>query len=664
MAPRLNGNDFTFDSVNRPQQPGGQLEEGKNYIVIHLHDTLSRAQKQKLQSHGVVLQKHLGDNTWKCRYEPSDIGRIINEEFVKDAMPEPVELKVQPGFDTNADARQTVDVVLQDQADQSAEKISTLIQGITGVPTESMSARRNNTVIRVEVPVSQLRDIASIDSVASIEKVVDVELHNNVARGILNADVVVNSTPYRGKGQIVTVADTGFDTGSKDDTHPAFAGRVVSLLPASRPTETNDEVGHGTHVCGSVLGDGVSETMGGSIQGTAPEAELIVQALSGADKTLFKGLTMTMADLLQNAYDYGEQSRVHTNSWGPRWENPWTGEVFGQQAYHNGAVDIDAFAWDHKDMVICFSAGNNGGKPLRPGRDLGQVGGQAAAKNCITVGSCANHRPTADASDSSVFNAQGPQEGDPAAVSWFSSRGPTRESRAKPDVLAPGGMILSTHSRDAPEDDTYGDSLDPAWWWSSGTSMATPLVAGCAAVLRQVLRDNGVAEPSAALLKALLVNGATDLGRPRDEQGFGRVDLAGSVVVPGKTPDKDFVEGQILDEDGKDAVATEFQLGKYLAQDRDVGTLKATMVYTDLPGEALQHLVSLSVEVVDEQGGRAVRYGNAGDGEQKRDNVNTVEQVVWRDIRRNSKVTLRVSLDGVLIPDNAVQPFALVWSVL
>ncbi|KAK4034407.1 peptidase S8/S53 domain-containing protein [Parachaetomium inaequale] len=663
MAPRLNGNDFTFDSVSQQRPPGGQLEEGKNYIVIHLHNTLNRTQKQKLQSHGVVLQKHLGDNTWKCRYEPSDIGRIINEEFVKDAIPEPIELKVQPGLDTNADGRQTVDVVLQEQADQSAEQIGTLIHGITGVPTDSMSARRDNTIIRVEVPLSQLREIASIDSVASIEKVVDVELHNNVARGILNADVVVNATAYRGDEEIVTVADTGFDTGSRFNTHPAFAGRVLSLLPVGRPTATNDEVGHGTHVCGSVLGDGVSNAMGGPIQGTAPEARLIVQALSSADKVLFKGSTMTMADLLQNAHDQG--SHVHTNSWGPRWENEQTGQVFGQQAYHNGAVDIDAFAWDHKDMVICFSAGNNGGKTLNPG-DLGQVGAQAAAKNCITVGSCASHRPTADASNSTVFNANGPQEGDPATVSRFSSRGPSRESRAKPDVIAPGGMILSTHSRDAPANNSYGVSLDPDWWWCSGTSMATPLVAGCAAVLRQVLRMNGFADPSAALVKALLVNGATDLGRQwhRSEQGFGRVDLAGSVVVPGQTPHKGFLEGQILDQNGRDEVATGFLLGQYLAQDRDVGTLKTTMVYTDLPGEALQHLVSLSVEVVDEQGGKTVRYGNAGDGEQKRDNVNTVEQVVWKDIRRACNVTLRVSLDGVLIPDDAVQPFALVWSVL
>jgi hypothetical protein len=89
----------------------------------------------------------------------------------------------------------------------------------------------------------------------------------------------------------------------------------------------------------------------------------------------------------------------------------------------------------------------------------------------------------------------------------------------------------------------------------------------------------------------------------------------------------------------------------------------------DGTGETLQHQVNLSVEVRNpEEGGEGsmvqVRYGNAGEGEQTPDLHNTVEQVVWKDIPKDShSVTIKVSLGGVLIPDNAVQPFALVWSV-
>ncbi|KAK0709893.1 peptidase S8/S53 domain-containing protein [Lasiosphaeria miniovina] len=662
---QLNGHSFSFDSLGLQGPQDGQLEDGQNYIVIQLHDTLNRAQKQRLQSHGVVIQKHLGNNAWKCRYEPSDIGRIISEDFVKDAVPEPPQLKVQPSLDTDANHVQTVDVVLQDRADRSAEEVSTLIQGITGVAPDNMSTRRDNTVIRVEVPLNRLAEIAAIDSVASIEKVVDLGLHNNVARGILNANNVTvkdTATPFKGAGQIVTVADTGFDKGSTTDAHAAFSGRVVGLLPIGRPKDTNDIDGHGTHVCGSVLGNGTSDKMGGVIQGIAPEAQLIVQALGTANKGLFGRSTVTLAGLLQSAYE--RKSRIHTNSWGPKWRDSKTGVVFGQQPYNNASTDLDTAVWAHRDLAVCFSAGNDGHETPLPG-NRGHVGAQAAAKNCITVGSCPNQRPTADGTAAVVFDAKGTQQGNPAAISFFSSRGPTIEGRIKPDVVAPGGMILSAKSRDAVVETRFGVSEDPAWWWCSGTSMSTPLVAGCVAVLRHVLVGAGVTDPSAALLKALLVNGATDLGRPRSEQGFGRVDLAASVVVKGKTAGKDFVEGQLLEEHGKDVFSTKFALGKYLPAGQAAGTLKATMVYTDMPGEALQHQVSLVVEVLDDKGAKTVRYGNAGDGaEQKKDMINTVEQVVWKNIPRAYEVTLTVELDGVIIHDHASQPFALVWSVL
>src|SRR5437763_11753172 len=97
-------------------------------------------------------------------------------------------------------------------------------------------------------------------------RVGEAQLGNDVARTILNANVNVNGTPYRGNGEIVCVADTGFDRGSTYPAviHPAFGSRVANLYSLGRPTtgETDDPDGHGTHVCGSVLGVGRSATMG------------------------------------------------------------------------------------------------------------------------------------------------------------------------------------------------------------------------------------------------------------------------------------------------------------------------------------------------------------------------------------------------------------------
>ncbi|KAH7146906.1 peptidase S8/S53 domain-containing protein [Dactylonectria estremocensis] len=155
-----------------------------------------------------------------------------------------------------------------------------------------------------------------------------------------------------------------------------------------------------------------------------------------------------------------------------------------------------------------FAAGNDGTDetPVDGVTDRGRIGAEASAKNCITVGATESRRPDIRwtpppwnpnaktftygeffrdlyprdpiASDHMANNDEG--------MAAFSSFGPTVERRIKPDVVAPGTSILSTRSRDITEVPThYGISDDGAWMFDTETSMATPLVAGCCAVLRE-----------------------------------------------------------------------------------------------------------------------------------------------------------------------------------
>ena len=90
----------------------------------------------------------------------------------------------------------------------------------------------------------------------------------------------------------------------------------------------------------------------------------------------------------------------------------------------------------------------------------------------------------------------------PEGLVAFSSRGPTLDHRIKPDVVAPGTFILSTRSRDT-AGTGWATSADPLYFFEGGTSMATPLVAGCTAVLREfAIKQKGIKKPSAALIKA------------------------------------------------------------------------------------------------------------------------------------------------------------------
>ena len=118
-----------------------------------------------------------------------------------------------------------------------------------------------------------------------------------------------------------------------------------------------------------------------------------------------------------------------------------------------------------------------------------------------------------------------PTAGNAQQMASFSSRGPTNEGRIKPDVVAPGTWVLSTYAgiyrqeydsdpeplRDLYQYDGWGMPYDGYYKYNGGTSMANPLVAGAAAVVRDFYQQEYGFGASAALVKATLINSATDL---------------------------------------------------------------------------------------------------------------------------------------------------------
>ena len=402
--------------------------------------------------------------------------------------------------------------------------------------------------------------------------------------------------------------------------------------------------------------------MGGAIQGTAPGAQLILQSLLDPNGGL-GGIPADLNDLFQTTYDDG--ARVHTNSWGlPGINLP----------YDTSSREIDEFVWNHPDQVICFAAGNDGTDSDADGLiDTGSIGSQSAAKNCITVGASESSRPHFNPTYGTYWPTDFPtapinrdrQADNPNGMVAFSSRGPTAEGRIKPDVVAPGTCILSTLSRSATDHGTFGTSSDALYFFDSGTSMATPLVAGCMAVLRATLVRNGVAQPAAALLKALLINGAVELpgqyaaseagASPNSNSGWGRVNLAGSVIIPGPDPDSGFGEGGPLQEGRSDefTIAVGRQRPGETVKPAAAGqSLKITLVWSDPPGPTLQNDLDLIVVAPD----GTQRHGNMGTTDNF-DRVNNVEQVVWANIPAG-EATIRITAHRITaLP----QPYAYAW---
>jgi serine protease AprX len=483
---------------------------------------------------------------------------------------------------------------------------------------------------------------------------------NDVARGLLGvtSDNPERSLPLTGAGQVVAVADTGLQ-----ETHPDFAGRVVDVVALGRPNDASDPHGHGTHVAGSVLADGSASD--GTYAGVAPEAKLYFQSLLDPHGGL-GGLPVSMEDLFEPAYQAG--ARIHNNSWG----------AATASAYTVDSNDVDAYAAKRRDMLIVIAAGNEGtaASPFNsaPGFvDWLSIGSPASCKNALTVGATRTKRTIGGLSRHTYGNtwpgdfpkppiSEQRLSGDPESMAGFSSRGPCDDRRIKPDLVAPGTDIVSTRSDLAPDDHFWGLVDDnPAYAYMGGTSMACPLVAGCATLVRQYFADERDTSPSAALLKATLVNGTRWLtgadsladrdARPNFHQGFGAVNLTTTVPNPVE-PDLrlEFIDcwekpNLQLDETG---ARRQFQV------DVKAGMpLRLCLAYTDLPGRSLQNDVSFMVQ--DPTGAKIA--GNTGLPEITKSDVDNNVEVIRVDDPAPGRWLIQVFARNLLRPS---QDYALV----
>ncbi|MCP5007829.1 MAG: S8 family serine peptidase [Planctomycetes bacterium] len=432
-------------------------------------------------------------------------------------------------------------------------------------------------MLEVTIAPSLLVALSGISGVSWIEKAPVWASMNDVAMGIMNVrqawepswltqDLIRNGSGLHGNGQTVAVTDTGIDAGVNNvaNLHDDFEdgsgnSRILQIddrvgdgaadvAPGIDPSGCNRRgAAHGTHVAGSVLGNG--DLSGAdpanhdypvnSRTGTAPEANLVFQAVADNTCGALTGIPGDITDLFRDAMDDG--ASLHNNSWG---------DTNNQGNYSAHSRQADEFVWNNTDYTILFCAMNEGIDSDSNGVvDGGSVTAPSTAKNVISVGASENDRP----GQANTYGVGFPGDflvnpintdrmaDDTDGLAAFSGRGPVDDGRIKPDLVAPGTFIASTRSS---QGGTGWGVIDANYIFNGGTSMATPLTTGAATIVRQFFTDWRNTIPSAALIKAILINGAEDINpgqygtgatreipraRPTNVAGWGRVDLENSI---------------------------------------------------------------------------------------------------------------------------------------
>ncbi|MEU1245691.1 S8 family peptidase [Micromonospora arida] len=321
------------------------------------------------------------------------------------------------------------------------------------------------------------------------------------------------------------------DTGI-DAGHPDFAGHLAEVRDFTGGNDPGDSVGHGTHVASTIVGSGAAS--GGRYRGVAPGAKLLVGKVCATTEC-------QDSDIITGMQWLAPQTRVVNLS------------VGGDDAPGLDPLETAVQELSHRYGTLFVVAAGNEGKPK-------SVSSPASADDALAVAAV-------DADDQRAY---------------FSSRGPRiGDNHIKPEISAPGVDIVAA----APGGD---------YATMSGTSMATPHVAGTAAILAGQHPDW-----TGPQLKAALMDSAKPTGEDTIyEQGAGRVDIARAVSQPVAT----------------DIAAIDFPVQRWPHADdspitqvvgyRNTGTAPVTLTLAIAPAPAGMLTVSPTTLVVP-AGGRA-----------------------------------------------------------
>lgn len=670
--------DLKTHSSSSMMNLGGPVAMASKYFVVQFENVITEQDRKELKANGFEILQYLPDDAYIVS------GNFANAQDLKNrnsrvyaVAPYASEWKLSSELQSMSvfdnESKVVLNVRLLPKADLKA--VTSELSKLNDVSVLASSSRfialRSSKLksleianiegvefIQVQPEITTFdMDVSDDDTPVANENLGETKTGFESGTKVMNFDKAWERG-FTGQGQTVAMADTGLDLGNKSNIHSDLQTVIGGEAVAMFGTSWEDPQGHGTHVAGSVVSRGVLSE--GLIKGGAFNANFYAQ---GMWSSIFNNIMVPqdLGGMFKSAYNKG--ARIHTNSWGA---------MQNLGSYDNFSATVDQVMWENPDLLIVFAAGNSGQDMNRDGViDPNSVSSPGTAKNTLTVGASENYmleggrqKACGEMKDGDKKWGVEPVKSDKLSnntngIACFSSRGPTNDQRIKPDIVAPGTNIVSLQSRHSSATKLWG-IYNSNYSWAGGTSMATPLTAGAAAVAREYLTKNGFSSPSAAVVKASLMHSAVDLfpGQfgtgstqelqkkgPNNQQGYGRVDMDAATTL---------AHGQIVD--NQTGVGTgETQSVTINATENRVAmgdVLKATLVYTDAPAAASagKTLVNdLDIQITTPNG----QVITLNDG------TNNSEAIEITDLIEGQ---YQVSVVGKNVPQgkNGKQPYALV----
>lgn len=429
----------------------------KKTLVLQLESGVSAVQKDELAESGFQFLEYLGQNCYSVWVTPNT--RWTKLDAIKGMAIFLPEYKIAPIVLEQSKSKQRLSLLISFHQSVNAveAKRRLLAVGAQLVPSSWME----KGYYTVELLRDQLWALAADEELHYISLMsgnvpLDKDSKGLQAVSVLNMPAALGGQDLRGKGIMMGVGDN--------------ASGIYHIDQRDRTINYNhaDKDQHGVFVQSIAAGDGIMNWAGQGVASEAQSLNFYFDEVIMQKQEMYKGYNMTITNNSYAAY---------------------VGSCSFSGTYDIISQYLDSVALVNKEQIDVFAVGNDGRLVCGayPPGFYNVCGGFQTAKNVISVG----------ATNRELVLAEG------------SSRGPVRDGRLKPEIVASGIDIMG-----AIPENTYK--------FDRGTSYAAPQVAGVLALLSERYKQlNAGANPRGDLMKALVVNGATDMGRPGPDFQFG-----------------------------------------------------------------------------------------------------------------------------------------------